>query len=286
MTGASSADTFPHDYLRRARALGRLSHAYLFVGPDQVGKDRFALTFAKSLFCAADEPCETCSHCRRIEHGNHVGVSTYGPVEGKRVIDIDTVRAICERSHYARDHAFVAIVDGAHRMTVPAANALLKTLEEPAGEFVVVLTAPSLGSLLPTIISRCHRVIFASPVRDDERVATPAYDGLVERLGASFFAREDPRRLLGELVPDAETQRERAGALLDECVRRTRDVVRNGARAAATAVADDGGQAAALDDAIEDQQCFLELGRALDGNVSADLVFEQIIARLLRRNGG
>jgi hypothetical protein len=271
----NSAHDFPRQYFRRALARGRLSHAYLFVGPEETEKERFALELAKMLFCESSSagdagPCENCPACRSVEHGNHVGVSIYGPVEGKRVIDIDTVRSICERSHFSRDHAFVAIVEGAHRMTVPAANALLKTLEEPAGEFILVLTAISTGSLLPTIVSRSHRIPFSSPHGISSADDLDVSGSLLERLDRGFFAREDPRRILAELDPDGENQRARVRRLLDECVERTRGAMTTS-------------DAPHIDLLIDDQSLFLELRRALDGNVHADLVFEQLLGRLYRR---
>lgn len=266
----NSAHDFPREYFRRAIARGSLSHAYLFLGPEETQKERFAIELAKMLFCESSSACETCAACRSVEHGNHVGVSIYGPVEGKRVIDIDTVRSICERSHFSRDHAFVAIIEGAHRMTVPAANALLKTLEEPAGEFILVLTAISTGSLLPTIVSRCHRVPFSCGDGGGSAEDLGLSGSLLERLDRGFFAREDPRRILAELDPDGESQRARVRRLLDECVERTRGALTTSA-------------VPHIDLLIDDQTLFLELRRALDGNVHADLVFEQLLGRLYRR---
>ena len=270
VTRTNSAHEFPRQYFRRALERGRLSHAYLFLGPQDAEKERFAIELAKMLFCESSSACETCAACRSVEAGNHPGASVYGPAEGKRVIDIGTVRAICERSHFSRDHAFVAIVEGVHRMTAPAANALLKTLEEPAGEFVLVLTAISAGTLLPTIVSRCHRVRFR---RDDVGVSVDGLDfsgSLLERLDRGFFAREDPRLILADLDPGDETQRARVRRLLDECVERTRGALTTSA-------------APHIDLLIDDQSLFLELRQALDGNVQADLVFEQLLGRLYRR---
>ena len=146
-----------HEYLRKAREKGRLSHAYLLVGAPGTGKTRLCLDFARTLFCenGARGGCD-CRQCRSIEHGNHPGVTEYGPPEGKKIIDIDTIREVSERSHYRRDHTFIAIIEGAERMSNPAMNAILKTLEEPAGDFIIMLTAASTGNLLPTVVSRCQ----------------------------------------------------------------------------------------------------------------------------------
>lgn len=253
------------DYFRKAMEKGRLSHAYLLAGPPGSGRKQLCIDFAKSLFCSGGGPpgCD-CAQCRSIDHGNHAGVSVYGPQEGKAVIDIDTIREVCSRSHYRREHTFIAIIEGAERMSHPAANALLKTLEEPAGDFIIILTVASTGGLLPTIVSRCHRLYLGSknesPSANDE-----AADSL-QKLVLEGWGTGDPKKILSDMFPDAESDRERAQLILSLLLEWSR-----GGMA--------GVSVAGLDSLTSFQEAILDLRRALDGNVSADLVVEQAVKR-------
>jgi DNA polymerase-3 subunit delta' len=153
--------------LRRAWAAGRLAQAYSFVGPEGVGKRTTALALAQVVNCqrpvAGEMPdaCGACLACRKIAAGNHPDVTLVSPAE-KTVIDIDQIRDVAGRATLrAYEGATkVWILDPADRMQEPAANALLKTLEEPPGSalFVLVTTTPS--ALLPTVRSRCQEVRF------------------------------------------------------------------------------------------------------------------------------
>lgn len=253
------------EYLQKAREKARLSHAYLLVGSAGSGKLGLSLDFCRSLFCSdsAAPGCD-CGQCRSIENGNHAGVTVYGPPEGKQVIDIDTVREICERSHYRRDHTFVAIIEGADRMSIPAMNALLKTLEEPAGDFILILTVASTGSLLPTIVSRCHRLYLGS-----EGKASLEGDDTVEglrRLILEGWGSGDPGKIISDMIPEAENNRERVRRILALLL----EWSRSGMAAA---------QPPTLDALSAFQEDLLDLRRSLDGNVHPDLVMEQALKR-------
>lgn len=152
--------------LRRALSQGRLAQAYCFAGPPGVGKRTTARALAQAVNClsatpAAGDACGTCIACRKIAAGLHPDVTEVRPEE-KTVITIDQIREVGARAslraYEARTQVWV--LDPADLMQEPAANAILKTLEEPAGAslFVLVTTAPS--ALLPTILSRCQAVRF------------------------------------------------------------------------------------------------------------------------------
>lgn len=155
--------------LRQAWRAGRLPQAYCFAGPSGVGKRTTALALAQAVNCMApgvggteaDDACGACVACRKIGGGLHPDVVEVRP-EGKMVITIDQVREVTGRATLRpyEGRRQVWILDPADRMQEPAANALLKTLEEPAGAslFVLVTAAPS--ALLPTILSRCQVVRF------------------------------------------------------------------------------------------------------------------------------
>jgi DNA polymerase-3 subunit delta' len=154
--------------LQRALAQGRRAHAYLFVGPPQVGKRTLALELAKALNCEGPEPpCQDCNPCRRIAAGIHtdvqvVGVdaSDGGPHKDIRIQQIrDIERAVSLRPFEGRCR--VVIIVPADAMNEEAQNAFLKTLEEPPPDVVFVLVASRPEALRATIRSRCQRLDFS-----------------------------------------------------------------------------------------------------------------------------
>ncbi|MBI4309561.1 MAG: DNA polymerase III subunit [Candidatus Omnitrophica bacterium] len=143
-------------------AANRLAHAYLFVGPAETGKAPTALAVAQLVNCdAANAPCHDCVSCRKIASGNHPDVRMVGGDENE-AIKIDDVRQVLGRvalrPFEARLKVFV--LRDAQRMTTEAANALLKTLEEPAPNTLMILTTAVPEACLDTIKSRCHMVKF------------------------------------------------------------------------------------------------------------------------------
>lgn len=159
------------DFLRRSIAGGRVGHAYLISGPAGIGKALLARRLAQTLNCecGGPDPCLTCRSCQRIERGNHPDVRIAGmaaqtlglkPEEAARQKDlkIDTVREwlrdISLRPYEGRRRVF--ILHDAEKLTEAAANAMLKTLEEPPPYATLALVANTSGDLLPTIVSRCQ----------------------------------------------------------------------------------------------------------------------------------
>jgi DNA polymerase-3 subunit delta' len=154
--------------LRRALAAERVRHAYLFTGPEHIGKSLLAQRFAQTLLCtggpdphvAPQNPCNACLSCRKVMHGNHPDVHYIARSRDKQFILIEQVRALQSdaalKTLEGRRNIF--IIQGMHEMNVQAANCLLKTLEEPEPDVVLVLTAPDTGLLLPTILSRVQQV--------------------------------------------------------------------------------------------------------------------------------
>jgi len=158
------------EILRSALGNGRPHHAYLFVGPDGVGKRMVAFALAKALHCdeAANDFCGQCAACARIENGNHPDVRLVEILAGKKEISIQQVREV-ERKLNFRSFSGkrkIAIIDPATLMNLSAQNALLKTLEEPPQDSLLILIAANAGGLLPTLRSRCLRLPFAPLARD------------------------------------------------------------------------------------------------------------------------
>ena len=157
--------------LRRALTTDRLGQAYLFVGPAGVGKQLTALALARAALCEARgaDACERCESCRRISEGVHPDVRVFAPRdEGKRNLPVDYVRSeilpFAKFAPFEASRAFVIFPEADVSFPVEhpeAANALLKTLEEPRARVCFVLTSERPDRLLPTIRSRCQRVRFA-----------------------------------------------------------------------------------------------------------------------------
>ncbi len=145
--------------LRRSLATGP-AHAYLFWGPLGVGKEEAAYEFAAGLCCAVGG-CGQCDTCRRVREGIHPDVEVLAP-EGA-FITVDQIREV-NRDVALRpfeSRARVYILLDAHSMNKEAANAFLKTLEEPPGHAHFILVTSAAEALLPTILSRCQRVPFS-----------------------------------------------------------------------------------------------------------------------------
>lgn len=158
--------TWAVEMLKRDLALDRVRHAYLFTGPDGIGKRTLATEFARALLCSsADAPCGQCRHCQLAAKGSHPDLLTVAPeISGKRVraekIKIEPVRQLIydlslKPVEARRRVARLLRFDAANVETM---NAFLKTLEEPPGSTVILLTAERADDLLPTIVSRCEVV--------------------------------------------------------------------------------------------------------------------------------
>src|SRR5262245_29605984 len=154
---------------RRVVANKRLAHAYLFCGPEGVGKRLFAAELAKALLCEeppAGQPlttCDRCASCRLVEAGNHPDFFAVRRPEDKNELPIDVMRELCANFGLkaARGRGKVAVLDDADDMNEEAANCFLKTLEEPPPRSVFVLIGTDPQRQLPTIRSRCQIVRFA-----------------------------------------------------------------------------------------------------------------------------
>lgn len=171
---ASSINGF-RDLIGQARAIhllqqglraGRTPHAYLFAGPEGVGKRTAALALAQALNCeegmARADGCGTCLSCRKIAKGLHPDVQVIEPAGATMKIDqVRTLEADAALGLYEGKRK-VFILDRAEKMTEQAANAILKTLEEPPGRSVLILLTTTPSALLPTIVSRCQTVTFSS----------------------------------------------------------------------------------------------------------------------------
>ncbi|MBI5970468.1 MAG: DNA polymerase III subunit [Deltaproteobacteria bacterium] len=179
--------------LKNAVSSGRLGHAYLFHGPQGIGKREVALAFAAYLNCPSNNGADSCGVCRDCETANagtHHNIFTVWPTIKEKgddlvkadkpedgLIRIPQIRELQNLLKHRAGHGKKAvIVEGAERFMPQAANAFLKTLEEPPPDSVIMLIASRPSELLPTMLSRCQRLGF-KPLAHD---ALKSY--LIERL--------------------------------------------------------------------------------------------------------
>lgn len=148
--------------LANALVAGRLSHAYLLTGPAQVGKTTLARTFAQAILCEkqAAAPCRSdaapCCVCRRISEGRYPDLQIIAAE--KNTIQIEQVRVLQSDAALSpvEGRYKIFIIREIERATAPAANALLKTLEEPPAHVILILTSRRRDLVLPTVLSRCQ----------------------------------------------------------------------------------------------------------------------------------
>jgi len=179
MIGLWNRHDWAVEHLRRGLRHGRVRHAYLITGPEAIGKEALARAFMMALNCThADSdwrPCGECRSCRLIGSGNHPDViyaehdantGVYAEHDANTgALKIEEVRTVCQKlalkpfeSNYR-----IALFRDFDKARGPAQDALLKTLEEPPPQALLILLAPSVESLLPTIVSR-SQVINLRPV--------------------------------------------------------------------------------------------------------------------------
>ena len=155
--------------VKRHRTSG-LPHALMFAGSDGTGKHELCRYTAAWLLCKqpADGPCGQCHSCQLMAAGTHPDFMICQPEEDSRQIRIETIRRL---NHFIYStpqisHCQVVILRPLEVMNLNAANALLKTLEEPPGESFLLLEAERPGSVLPTIRSRCQTISLSLPAHD------------------------------------------------------------------------------------------------------------------------
>jgi DNA polymerase-3 subunit delta' len=209
--------------LERALASDRPAHAWLFDGPDGVGKLAVALEFAAALNCTnridGAGPCGECRDCRDTLAGRHADVEIVAPggicdePEHKehpdsrdvRICQVRRIERVLSLSPYSARRR-IAIIDAADTLRTEAANAFLKTLEEPPAEAVIILLVERIERLPETVLSRCQRVAFRPIERDAIQEALAARGASAEdaetlaaasggRFGWALQAMEDPSLL-------------------------------------------------------------------------------------------
>lgn len=138
-----------------------ISHSYMFVGKDSIGKFLFAKEFAKAILCKEGKrPCNNCKSCIEFDTSNNPDFNILEP-DGN-IIKIDQIRELT-KSVYEKpivSDRKVYIINDSHSMTKEAQNSLLKTLEEPPEYVTIILITSNENLFLPTIKSRCTKILF------------------------------------------------------------------------------------------------------------------------------
>ncbi len=244
------------DKLQRVREAGKLGQPFLLIGPEGSGKENTALEFARLLNCSSPASCESgrlCESCVKALGFQHPDIRWIGPAPAS--LDDAGVRSLLEKKianpfhqdpaaataqvrigdpenpepltirsliHFLRRRAFqgsykVAIVADGHRMNPAAANAFLKTLEEPPPATVIFLLTTGTAGMLPTILSRCQKISF-EPWAEDELTRLLVDIGGVDETQASAAARTaegNARRGLALLGEEARIVLDWAGRLFE-----------------------------------------------------------------------
>lgn len=201
--------------LQQRELSGKLPHALLLTGIEGLGKEQFAHEFATWLLCTDKQQraCGQCRNCQLIAAGSHPDLKTISLPEDKSQIVVDQIRQLDGYIALTPQIAQrkVAIINTAEKMNNAASNSLLKTLEEPAGDAVIILITSHFSQLIATIRSRCQRVEFPAP---ETAMAIPWLEKQIEQpeqaelllnlangapLKAAAFAKEGMLNERGEL---------------------------------------------------------------------------------------
>lgn len=233
-------NAFIKSALRRLIEGGRVPNSMLFTGIDGIGKKQFAIELARASVCKEPngvEPCEMCSACKRagvfnvpkpddrdaykrVVISEHLDIGMVMPF-GRNIL-VDAIRHLEAEANFRpfEGRARLFIVDNADRMNDAAANALLKTLEEPAPSTHIVLITSRPDALLPTIMSRCQQLRFSPASEHDIEHYLTEHKGYHQhdaRLAAKF-ALGSIGRAVGLDLNDIKTRRERMFEVLENAV--------------------------------------------------------------------
>lgn len=213
----------------RALLANRVPHAFLFRGPDGVGKRLFAQSVAAAINCReriGTMACGNCPSCRKFRSQNHPDFMVVRPVKG--VIKIEQIRQLAKELSYPpfESATRIVVLEDVHTMRREAANSLLKLLEEPPPDNLLILTAESSQEILATLTSRCQVVPFSQLSTGDTAAILVAHG--IESEAALLLARlsegSPGRALLFQKSEMVGVWREVVGVLQDPAIKPDRDV--------------------------------------------------------------
>jgi len=155
-------------FLEKSLNNNHLNHAYIFAGPKFIGKEKIAKLFAQSIICekiqnqTSDKPCNDCPNCKQFQKAIYSDFYEINLSDGKKDISIEQIKQLQYQitlKSFLGNYK-IALINNADKLNKASANALLKTLEEPPANTIIILLTSHLKSLLPTIISRCQLLKF------------------------------------------------------------------------------------------------------------------------------
>ena len=193
---------------------GRTSHAYAFIGGSRDSRLELGRWFAQSLFCSSFKggPCGECLPCRKFLHGNQEDYMVISKPDDRESILKEQILSLIDRLMIKPFERYVVLIEDAQLMNAAAQNKLLKTLEEPVSDAVMILLSDRAEGLLPTVLSRCVRFY----LDDDQSEASEAdtagrfvYSILTK---APYYKKRDA---LSDIIADKDSSRQRAEAFLD-----------------------------------------------------------------------
>ncbi len=264
-------------FFDNARKENRLAHAYLLWGPETEKRDRTALEIARGLLCTGSQespctPCGTCSVCRHTAKDSYAGL--LATFTDKKVIEINTIRELHHKLAISFDKRRVVFLPKIERLSQAAANAFLKTLEEPGGETVYLLTTGNSGQLLPTIISRCHRLPFFPAENEKEHEDIPELNDLVMK--GPELSGIDTSTLLG-FFNDRNMKRDKVAALFDYLVHQVERALSERYQPPESGAPVSPFSSLPPDALLALSEELLELASDVQRNINADLLLEAVL---------
>lgn len=204
--------------LRQRHQAGQLPHALLMHGPVGIGKADFALATAQSLFCeqpaSTGEACGQCKACQLLSSDNHPDFIHIQPEEPGKAIKIDQIRELIQQmglsAHYGAYR--VIVITQAEQMNLAASNSLLKTLEEPQANTLIMLVTSQLSRLPATIRSRCQMLRFSMP---DTALARSWLESQLGNQADTLLKAANGAPLLARDMADGDSIKQRQKVLAD-----------------------------------------------------------------------
>ena len=196
---------------------GRVVHAFAFLGGSAEGRAELGNWLAQYLLCSSPEegPCGECLSCRKFAHSNHEDFIRIGKQDGRESIVKDQILELIDRLSFKPfGGRYVVLIEDAQQMNAVSQNKLLKTLEEPVSEAVMILLSETADGLLPTVLSRCSCYYLESPQAETagkDAEAAKAFAKLIAD-GAPFYRKKAE---ISDIISDKDSGRSRALAFLD-----------------------------------------------------------------------
>ena len=214
-------------YLINSLSSGRIASSYLFSGPEGVGRASTAKAFIAAIICPekaqADEACGRCPACRRLDALKHPDIIWIKPQKNGsiKINEIREVKNVLSLKPYESTIS-ACVIEDAHMVTPEASNALLKVLEEPPGDSLLILVTSKKELLLETVVSRCAEVRFHSlSVSDTKDIITALGADIGEKSAyfLSYFSQGSPGRALKMIEEGVLRRKDDLIALVDSIVK-------------------------------------------------------------------